>query len=71
MLALGETSLCALQVRGLPGERITLNLSSALLRSQQVLPGGAVTLRFPPEAVHIMPVRAGQEPLRAFSEAAD
>ena len=61
MLALGETSLCALEVRGLAPERITLNLSSALLRSMQVQAGAWITLSFPPEAIHIMPVRAIQE----------
>ena len=65
MLALGETSLCALEVQGLAQERITLNLSSALLRSLQVQAGGWIRLNFPPGAVHIMPARAIQERARA------
>ena len=54
-LALGETSLCALRPQGLAGERVTLNLSTAQLRSLQAGPGRWLRLGIAPEAIHIMP----------------
>ena len=58
-LALGETSLCALRPEGLPGERVTLNLSTGHLRSLQAAVGRFLLLRIAPEAVHIMPRKDG------------
>jgi molybdate transport system ATP-binding protein len=57
MLSLGETSLCTLVPESLPHERVTLNLSSALLRGLQARPGTRLRLHIAPAAVHIMPVR--------------
>ena len=54
-LALGEISLCTLQPQGLAGERVTLNLSTAQLRSLGAGPGRWLRLGIAPEAVHIMP----------------
>jgi molybdate transport system ATP-binding protein len=53
-LALGETSLCTLQPELLPGERLTLNLSTAQLRSLED-GSGWLRLAIAPEAIHIMP----------------
>ena len=58
-LVLGETSLCTLEPERLPGERVTLNLSTAQLRSLQAAPGGWVRLVIAPEAIHIMPQKDG------------
>jgi len=57
VLPLGEISLCTLVPTGLLSQRLTLNLSSALLRQLGAGPGAVVQLVIPPEAVHIMPVR--------------
>ena len=57
VLPLGEISLCTLVPAGLPSQRLTLNLSSALLRQLGAGPGALLRLHIPPEAVHIMPVR--------------
>jgi molybdate transport system ATP-binding protein len=57
LLALGETSLCTLQPEQLPGERVTLNLSTAQLRSLEAAAGRWLRLAIAPEAVHIMPVK--------------
>ena len=54
-LALGETSLCSLRPQGLPGEQVTLNLSTAQLRALGAQVGGWLWLRIAPEAIHIMP----------------
>ncbi len=54
-LALGETSLCTLQPERLPAERVTLNPSTAQLRSLGAAPGGWLRLGIAPEAIHIMP----------------
>jgi molybdate transport system ATP-binding protein len=54
-LALGETSLCALQPEQLPLERVTLTLSTAQLRSLDAGTGGWLRLRIAPDAIHIMP----------------
>ncbi len=63
-LVLGETSLCTLRPRDLPGVQVTLNPATAQLRSLGAEPGGSLWLRIAPEAIHIMPVkeaRQGQE----------
>lgn len=57
LLALGETSLCTLAPEHLPGERITLNLSTAQLRLLGAGAGRWLRLVIAPEAVHIMPVK--------------
>ena len=57
MLALGEISLCTLVPHALPAERLTLNLSSAMLRQLGLGPGKALQLHIPTQAVHIMPLR--------------
>ena len=57
MLSLGETSLCTLAPERLPDERVTLNLSSALLRGLGAEPGSRLALHIAPAAVHIMPVK--------------
>jgi len=57
LLALGETSLCTLQPDQLPGERVTLNLSTAQLRSLHAAAGRWLRLAIAPQAVHIMPVK--------------
>ena len=57
VLALGEISLCTLVPHALPAERLTLNLSSAMLRQLGLGPGKPLRLHIPTEAVHIMPLR--------------
>ena len=57
LLALGETSLCTLEPERLPGEKVTLNLSTAQLRALGAAAGGWLRLAIAPEAVHIMPVK--------------
>ena len=59
VLPLGEISLCTLVPAELPSQRLTLNLSSALLRQLGAGPGTVLQLHIPAEAVHIMPVRLG------------
>ena len=54
-LALGETSLCTLRPQGLAQEKVTLNLSTAQLRSLEAGPGRWLRLSIAPEAIHIMP----------------
>ena len=54
LLSLGETSLCTLVPHALPAERLTLNLSSAMLRQLALSPGKPLRLHIPTEAVHIM-----------------
>ncbi|NPC55285.1 ABC transporter ATP-binding protein [Caenimonas sp. S4] len=54
-LALGETSLCTLRPQGLGQEIVTLNLSTAQLRSLEAGPGRWLRLQIAPEAIHIMP----------------
>ena len=56
-LALGETSLCTLQPEGLAHEKVTLNLSTAQLRSLDMGTGRWLRLAIAPEAVHIMPLK--------------
>ena len=58
VLALGEISLCTLVPHALPDQRLTLNLSSAMLRQLGLGPGKALRLHIPTEAVHIMPLRS-------------
>jgi molybdate transport system ATP-binding protein len=65
-LALGESSLCVLRPQGLPQERVTLNLSTAQLRSLQAQPGRWLRLAIAPEAVHIMPQKDRPEPVQAM-----
>jgi molybdate transport system ATP-binding protein len=65
-LALGETSLCVLRPEGLPGERVTLNLSTAQLRSLHAQPGCWLRLAIAPEAIHIMPQRDQPRPAQAM-----
>ncbi len=58
MLPLGEICVCKLAVHGAPADDVvTLNLSTAVLRSFGAQVGSGVVLHIPPEAVHIMPVR--------------
>ncbi|HQS30292.1 MAG: ABC transporter [Polaromonas sp. 39-63-203] len=59
VLPLGEISFCTLVPGQLPGQRISLNLSAAVLRRLGAAPGAMLDLHVPPEAVHIMPVRQG------------
>jgi len=65
-LALGETSLCVLRPEGLPDERVTLNLSTAQLRSLHARPGCWLRLAIAPEAIHIMPQRDQPRPAQAM-----
>ena len=57
VLELGDTSLCSLQPKALPGAVLTLNLSTAQLRGMGAETGTRLAVRFAPEAIHIMPVR--------------
>lgn len=57
VLSLGEISLCTLAPAGLPGQTLTLNLTSRLLQRLHVDAGGWVQLLIAPAALHIMPVR--------------
>lgn len=57
MLALGDTSLCTLVPEGLAEQRITLNLAGRLLLAWGLASGDWVRLEFPPQALHIMPLR--------------
>jgi molybdate transport system ATP-binding protein len=57
LLSLGETSLCTLTPQALPGQRMTLNLSSAHLRSLKAGVGSKVVLNIPAQGIHIMPLR--------------
>ena len=59
VLPLGEISLCTLRISALPQEKLTLNLSGALLRQLGAGPGARLDLVIPPAAVHIMPLRRG------------
>ena len=59
VLPLGEISLCTVAPKQLPHQRVSLNLSTALLRQLAVQAGTTLYLHIPPEAVHIMPVRQG------------
>lgn len=54
-LTLGETSLCALRPEGLARQQLTLNLSTAQLRTMDAAVGRCLRVHIPPEAVHIMP----------------
>jgi molybdate transport system ATP-binding protein len=65
-LALGETSLCLLRPDRLPEERVTLNLSTAQLRSLQAQPGSWFRLAIAPEAIHIMPQKDRPAPAQAM-----
>jgi molybdate transport system ATP-binding protein len=58
-LSLGEISLCTLSPQDLPGQTLTLNLTTRLLGRLQVDAGGWVQLLIAPQALHIMPVREG------------
>ncbi len=57
VLSLGEISLCTLSPQDLPGQILTLNLTTRLLGRLQVDTGGWVQLLIAPQALHIMPVR--------------
>ncbi len=57
VLALGETSLCTLVPRQLPNQRLTLNLSTALLRRMGAQTGSSLVVWIPALGIHIMPVR--------------
>ena len=57
VLSLGEISLCTLRPEALPGQTITLNLTTRLLQRLQVGAGGWLQLLIAPGALHIMPVR--------------
>jgi molybdate transport system ATP-binding protein len=58
MLPLGEISVCKLMMLGAPaGDIVTLNLSTALLRSLHTSVGAELLLHLPPQALHIMPLR--------------
>ena len=57
LLSLGETSLCTLMPQALPGQRLTLNLSSAHLRMLKAGVGSKVVVNLPAQGVHIMPQR--------------
>ena len=57
LLPLGEISLCTVAPKQLPHQRVSLNLSTALLRQLAVQTASALYLHIPPEAIHIMPVR--------------
>ena len=57
LLSLGETSLCTLVPQSLPGQRLTLNLSSAHLRALRARVGSKVVVNLPAQGVHIMPQR--------------
>ncbi|MDP3701737.1 MAG: ABC transporter ATP-binding protein [Hylemonella sp.] len=59
LLALGETSLCTLVPEGLPSEKLTLNLSTAQLRSLGSGVGGKLLVQIPRPGIHIMPQRTG------------
>ena len=65
-LALGETSLCVLRPDGLPEQRVTLNLSTAQLRSLHAQPGSWLRLAIAPEAIHIMPQKDRPAPAQAM-----
>jgi molybdate transport system ATP-binding protein len=57
VLSLGEISLCTLKPETMPGQSITLNLTTRDLNRMDVLAGGWVQLLIAPQALHIMPVR--------------
>lgn len=57
ILSLGETSLCTLAPEALPHTRLTLNLSSALLRSLGAGTDATLRVRLPAQGIHIMPKR--------------
>ena len=57
VLSLGEISLCTVSPQDLPGQTLTFNLTTRLLRRLQVETGGWVQLLIAPQALHIMPVR--------------
>jgi molybdate transport system ATP-binding protein len=59
LLSLGETSLCTLALDKLPGQRLTLNLSSAQLRVMGAAKGSKLQVRIPMAGIHIMPLRTG------------
>ena len=60
VLALGETSLCTLVPQELPGQRLTLNLSTATLRGMRASKGDCLVVSIPARGIHIMPVRQRQ-----------
>ncbi len=60
LLALGETSICTLQVMGWSGidaVRLVLTLSSAHLRSMGLVQGSNAWVHIPAHSIHIMPMR--------------
>jgi molybdate transport system ATP-binding protein len=58
VLSLGETSLCTLVPEKLPGQRLTLNLSTAQLRGMGAVRGAKLQVLIPMTGIHIMPQRA-------------
>jgi molybdate transport system ATP-binding protein len=64
-LALGETSICTLQPERLPREQVTLNLSTAQLRSLDAATGRWLRLAIAPQAVHIMPQKESPAAVQA------
>ena len=60
VLALGETSLCTFVPQELPGQRLTLNLSTASLRGMRANKGDRLVVSIPAVGIHIMPVRPQQ-----------
>ena len=57
LLSLGETSLCTLVPQALPGQRLTLNLSSAHLRALGAGLESKLLVKIPRQGIHIMPQR--------------
>lgn len=57
VLSLGETSLCTLVPEKLPGQRLTLNLSTAQLRVMGAQRGSKLQVQIPTAGIHIMPQR--------------
>lgn len=57
LLSLGEISLCTLVPQALPGQRLTLNLSSAHLRALGARVGSKLVVKIPRQGIHIMPLR--------------
>ena len=57
VLSLGETSLCTLVPEKLPGQQLTLNLSTAQLRVMGAQRGSKLQVQIPLAGIHIMPQR--------------
>jgi molybdate transport system ATP-binding protein len=59
VLSLGEIAVCELAPLDLPGERVKVNLPTALLRERGWAAGSALWLTLPAQGIHIMPLRTG------------